>query len=887
MTTIGANKYCDLASLKNESDVEQFFVLPLLIDLGYTSDYLETKANIQKETIGKGKKRKQYFPDYLAYALKGKEKPILIIDAKHPNEAAGDGVEDSQLYASVIRRHMIVPKPDQYCIGVNGYKLLVKHFDSDTLLHELSFDDFMDGNPKFEALKEALGRDALAAKQKVKAQAEAFEFRTVTPPDLPSIFEMCHRKIWKAEKRSPASAFYEFAKIMFIKITEDRKLHEKIAAQPPSGLQSGYVPREYVRLSVHWITEMEEISDNPINTILFSQLAQSIELQILQKEKKRIFEQGEGIKLAPSTIKEVIKILQHLDLYAVDEDLNGRLFETFLTATMRGEALGQFFTPRSVVKFMTRLAKLRASESYMDRVLDGCCGTGGFLIEAMANMGESLNINKGLSLYTKEKLMNQLRTEALWGIDAGQDPPVARIARLNMLLHKDGGSRIYYADSLDKQLRVESGLSIHTKQEIDELRNSIVNDGLKFSVILSNPPFAMTYEKKDPKEFNILKDYALFIDDKGKPRTSLKSSVMFLERYWDLLDDNGKLLTIMDDSVLNTRTSQPFRKYILSKFVIRAVISLPKNAFVKAQGSVSTSVLYLKKKTNSKEPQPSIFMALCKNVGHSDSGKERPFLNELPVILEHFCQFEETGMLNEQTPSTGFIVADLSSNNLTDRLDAQFFNPRYFSTMNTLENIALQHSWHVVPLETLLKAGKDALTGGATPLGAAYPDEGAKFIRVQNVRPNQLIWNPEEDPCINTHTHAVLLKRSQLKSGDVVFTITGSYGIAAVVPNAFGEANINQHSVRIRVNKDTVSPEYLSVFLNSELCRPQIDRAATGSSRLALDYTSVKQLRILLPPEKDEQAKIVNSVTDKLAKANDLRHQSEQLEEQTLQVMNP
>ena len=39
--------------------------------------------------VGKGKKRKQYFPDYLAsYSLKGKAKPVLIIDAKHPDEAA-------------------------------------------------------------------------------------------------------------------------------------------------------------------------------------------------------------------------------------------------------------------------------------------------------------------------------------------------------------------------------------------------------------------------------------------------------------------------------------------------------------------------------------------------------------------------------------------------------------------------------------------------------------------------------------------------------------------------------------------------------------------------------------------------------------------------------
>ena len=243
-------------------------------------------------------------------------------------------------------------------------------------------------------------------------------------------------------------------------------------------------------------------------------------------------------------------------------------------------------------------------------------------------------------------------------------------------------------------------------------------------------------------------------------------------------------------------------------------------------------------------------------------------------------------MLNSQTPATGFIVDDLLANNPTKRLDAQFFNPRYFSSMDSLEKMAQVRDWKVVLLESLLKPGKDALTGGATPLGAAYPDEGPKFIRVQNVRTNRIVWNSEEDPCVDTHTHNVLLKRSQLAAGDVIFTITGSYGIAAVVPENFGEANINQHSVRIRVSQD-VLPEYLSVFLNSELCRSQIDRAATGSSRLALDYTSVKKLKILLPLDKDEQAKIVRNVTDKLVQANALRAQSEQLEEQTLQVMNP
>ncbi len=65
--------------------------------------------------------------------------------------------------------------------------------------------------------------------------------------------------------------------------------------------------------------------------------------------------------MRPETIKMVVQKLQHWDRFGIDEDLNGRLFETFLNATMRGEELGQFFTPRSVVKLVTKLADVKVS----------------------------------------------------------------------------------------------------------------------------------------------------------------------------------------------------------------------------------------------------------------------------------------------------------------------------------------------------------------------------------------------------------------------------------------------------------------------------------------------------------------------------------------------
>jgi len=695
---------------------------------------------------------------------------------------------------------------------------------------------------------------------------------------LPAIFEACHRSIWKAEKRSPASAFYEFAKIMFVKIDEDRRLHEFLAANKIDGL-SGVVPRDAVRFSTDWIEQMDNSTENPIDTILFAQLARNLEAQIAKKEKKRIFAEKEGIDLSPATIKDAVEYLQHLDLYTVDEDLNGRLFETFLTATMRGEALGQFFTPRSVVKFMVKTAELRAAPAVMDLVLDGCCGTGGFLIEAMADMSAKIAANRALSGHDREIQLRRLRQETLWGIDAGKDPEMARIARLNMLLHKDGGSRIYFADALDKALRAEVGLPLQTRLEIDELRTEFIEKKRRFSCILSNPPFSMTYERKKPKELAVLGEYTLSLDEKGKPSASLRSSVMFLERYLELLTSGkselgpGRLITVMDESVLNTLSCKRFREYMLQNYILRAVISLPKNTFVKAQGTVKTSVLYLRRKVNADEQQPYVFMAICANVGHSDSGKERPHLNELPAILQAFQFFEEHGKLSTSCPDNIFLVPDLLTRNPTVRLDAQFFDPRYFATMDTLDNVAKGKKWKIEPLGKLLQKSGKPIAGGATPRGASYPDEGPKFIRVQNVHPYRLGWNPD-DPCIDTRTHEKLLKRSQLHEGDVVLTITGTYGIAAVVPPDFGPANINQHSVRIRVTEE-ISPGYLCVFLNSELCRPQFDRAVTGSSRFALDYPAIKNLRILYPPDPEEQRRIADDVMKRLAESSELRAQAD------------
>jgi restriction endonuclease S subunit len=204
---------------------------------------------------------------------------------------------------------------------------------------------------------------------------------------------------------------------------------------------------------------------------------------------------------------------------------------------------------------------------------------------------------------------------------------------------------------------------------------------------------------------------------------------------------------------------------------------------------------------------------------------------------------------------------------MKERLDVGFYNPKYFEIVEEMHKLAKNPKLKLDIVEALFDSKEELkITGGATPLGATYLEEGIQFIRVQNVRRNELILNDVK--YIPRFIHDGMLKRSQLKEEDVLLTITGmTYGFSAVVPNDLGEANMNQHSVRMRFDREKILPKYVSYFLNSKLGRIQTDRWVTGSSRPALDYETVKQIYILYSSNKDTQKEIVAKVDTLIDKA--------------------
>lgn len=226
-----------------------------------------------------------------------------------------------------------------------------------------------------------------------------------------------------------------------------------------------------------------------------------------------------------------------------------------------------------------------------------------------------------------------------------------------------------------------------------------------------------------------------------------------------------------------------------------------------------------------------------------------------------------------------------SLDNLTNRIDVHFFDPRYLETLEKLEQLSKKKKIGKSLLGDLLdKKSKTSLTGGATPKGAIYLTEGIKFIRVQNVKENYI--DLENAVHIDRNTHENLLGRSKLKPKDILLSITGSYGIASVVPETIGEANINQHCVKIEVNKQTINPYFLSYYVNSQLCRRQMDRAVTGSSRPALDYSAIKALVVIYPKTTNKQGEIVEAIKKIEKKALQMLNRAHSLARKDIEIIS-
>ena len=133
----------------------------------------------------------------------------------------------------------------------------------------------------------------------------------------------------------------------------------------------------------------------------------------------------------------------------------------------------------------------------------------------------------------------------------------------------------------------------------------------------------------------------------------------------------------------------------------------------------------------------------------------------------------------------------------------------------------------------------DVITKGTTPsnIGAEFTEKGIKYIRSEMLTSAKYI-SDEGLLYISEETHKKL-KRSQLKPGDILFSMAGVYlGKTAILRECDTPANTNQAVALIRIIDEKCNREYVYYYLKGWYYCGSLWRSTKTASRTSQNHTN-------------------------------------------------
>lgn len=307
-----------------------------------------------------------------------------------------------------------------------------------------------------------------------------------------------------------------------------------------------------------------------------------------------------------SILKEIMDKLDPLMLTDVDSDVKGDAFEYFLKAsTSTKNDLGEYFTPRHIVKTMVRLVNPQIGE----KIYDPFCGTGGFLIESFRYIHNNMA--------RTEANMKTLRESTVYGNEITN---TARITKMNMILAGDGHSNIKMLDSLANPI---DGTETYMENGVLHHRG--------FDIVLANMPYS-----QKTKHGNL---YDL-------PNTNGDSiCVQHCMKAINSAAENGRMALVVPEGFLFRKDLAKTREYLLEHCQLQSIISLPQGVFLPYTG-VKTDIIYatkVNKKVKSSEKKKDFWYFDVKSDGYTLDNHRRKL--EMPSDL---AKYEEYRKLDEE-----------------------------------------------------------------------------------------------------------------------------------------------------------------------------------------------------------------------------------------------
>lgn len=141
------------------------------------------------------------------------------------------------------------------------------------------------------------------------------------------------------------------------------------------------------------------------------------------------------------------------------------------------------------------------------------------------------------------------------------------------------------------------------------------------------------------------------------------------------------------------------------------------------------------------------------------------------------------------------------------------------------------------------------ITKGTTPLGKRGGGTVA-FVKIESI--DKLTGDIAVNSRVSEEEHAGYLKRSQLKEGDILFSIAGTLGRVAIVQKKILPANTNQAIAIVRLKEGVI--DYLTTYLKGKAVVDFVTKNPTIGAQPNLSLEQVRKLEILLPHEDEQKA---------------------------------
>ncbi|MBQ3261678.1 MAG: type I restriction enzyme HsdR N-terminal domain-containing protein [Oscillospiraceae bacterium] len=348
--------YCPLTSSWHietpEEKVRQEYIKNLVESYGYSLDQMAQEIKVTNSQRGQGQARAD----------------IVIWKSKNDKDAGKSAFIVVECKAENVRI-----REEDYYQGYNyaswaGASFFVTTNEKETKYFNVDKEYL----PKelVEVVAIPTAEEALVDK---KVKEILSKTKTFTRDDFTKMLRTCHNIIRNNDKLSPEAAFDEISKILFMKIRYERDKNggEVFTLKKYQQLEADY--ERYTRPTLK-----KQGIDLPYMQILFNDTKDKF-------REDHLFDENDSIKIRQNSFEQILQKLQVYNLSDTQDDVKGIAFEQFLGTTFRGE-LGQFFTPRTIVNFMTHVLDPKEGET----ICDPTCGSGGFLIKAFEYVREQI-----------------------------------------------------------------------------------------------------------------------------------------------------------------------------------------------------------------------------------------------------------------------------------------------------------------------------------------------------------------------------------------------------------------------------------------------------------------------------------------------------------------